>query len=117
MYTESARRNDRVPYEVSLTPKAMEMLTTIPDRRIQGELVKRAERLAEEPEKQGSALVGDLAGFRAVRAVGQRYRIVYRVDSGQVVVMVVGLGIRKDGDRRDVYQLMRRLVRLGILEP
>ena len=106
-----------MPYEVSFTPKAMEMLAAIPDRRIQGEIVKRAERLAEEPEKQGSALVGELDRFRAVRAVGQRYRIIYRVDQGRVVVEVVGLGIRKDGDRRDVYQLMRRLVRLGMLEP
>ena len=102
-------------YQVSLTPGAMKMLADISDNRIQGELVKRAEMLAEEPEKQRIALVGNLAGLRRVRAVGQRYRIVYRVDQEQVIVMVVGLGIRKDGDRKDVYRLMQRLYRQGIL--
>ena len=106
-----------MPYQVSLTPTAMKMLADIPDRRIQGAIVKRAEGLAEQPEKQGRALIADLAGFRSVRAVGQRYRIVYRVDQGQVVVAVVGLGIRKEGDGKDIYRIMRRLVRAGILEP
>jgi len=104
-------------YQVVLTFRAKEMLKDISDRRIQGEIVKRAERLSEEPQKQGKPLVGDLAGFLAVRAVGQRYRLVYRVDGDQVAVIIVGLGIRKDGDRGDIYRLMRRLVRLGIVEP
>lgn len=92
------------------------MLLAISDRRIQGEIVRRLERLAEEPQKQGRPLVGELAGLRAVSAVGQRYRIIYRVDEDRVVVEIVGLGIRRDGDRRDVYRLLRRLVRLGIVE-
>ena len=105
-----------MPYEVSLTPTARRMLASISDRRIQGELARRAKRLAEEPEKQGGALAGELIGLRSVRAIGQRYRIVYRVRQTQVVVQIVGLGIRKEGDRKDVYRLMRRLVRAGILE-
>jgi len=104
-------------FEVSLTPTANKMLANISDRRIQGELAERAKRLAEEPEKQGGALAGELAGLRSVRAAGQRYRIIYRVRQTQAVVQVLGLGLRKEGDRRDIYRLMRRLVRAGILEP
>ena len=47
----------------------------------------------------------NLLGFRNVRAVGQRYRIVYKVEQEQVLVLVVGIGRRKDGDKKDIYTL------------
>lgn len=39
-------------------------------------IVERAEQLAQDPEKQEKPPVGELAGFRSVRAVGQRHRII-----------------------------------------
>jgi mRNA interferase RelE/StbE len=47
-------------------------------------------------------LVGELVGFRSVRAVGQRYRIIYRVARREVVVIIVAVGRRKHGDTRDI---------------
>ena len=56
-------------------------------------------------------------GYRSVRAVGQRYRIIYQVESAQVRVIIIAAGIRRGGDRQDIYTLAQRLVRLGLVEP
>ena len=104
-------------YEVRITPTALRLLREVADRRIRAAIQRRIDALAEEPEKQGKPLVGELAGYRSIRAVGQRYRIIYRVQAERVIVTVVALGIRKEGDRRDAYTLAQRLRRLGHLEP
>ena len=74
-------------------------------------------QLVTDPEKQGKPLLGPLQGFRSVRAFHQRYRILYRVDRTEVVVMVVALGIRKEGDRQDIYTLAQKILRSGLLGP
>jgi mRNA interferase RelE/StbE len=54
--------------------------------------------------------VDNLSGFRSVRAVGQRYRIVYKTEQEQVLVLVVGIGRRKDGDKKDIYVVLEKLL-------
>lgn len=103
-------------YSVTIRPSAIEMLRKISDRRIQEKIDERIKSLSTEPEKQGKELGGDLEGYRSVRAVGQRYRIIYRIDGDNVIVVVVALGIRKEGDKKDVYKLAQRLFKLGLLE-
>lgn len=93
------------------------MLARVEDRRLQEAIGKRIDGLAQEPEKQGKPLAGDLAGYRSIRAAGQRYRIIYRVERDQVKVLVLALGIRKEGDKGDIYALARRLLRLRLLDP
>jgi mRNA interferase RelE/StbE len=100
-------------YTVELTEEALEMLAEIQDRRVREKLFERIQKLAEEPEKQGKPLVDVLAGYRSVRAVGQRYRIVYGVDGEVVKVIVVGIGLRKDGSKADVYARMTKLLGKG----
>jgi mRNA interferase RelE/StbE len=102
-------------FRVEWSKAAMRALAAISDKRVQRGIFERAEALARDPEMQGKPLVGPLAGCRSVRAVGQRYRIVYRVERGRVVVIVLAVGLRKDGDRADVYALAKKLVRLGLL--
>ena len=93
------------------------MIRAIGDRRVRGIIVRRIDDLADEPEKQGRALLGELADYRSVRAVGQRYRIIYRVDRERVQVLVITVGLRREGSRRDVYSLAQRLIRLGLIQP
>jgi hypothetical protein len=38
------------------------------------------------------------------------------VEAEQVVVVVVTIGIRREGDKKDVYELAQRLARLGLLD-
>jgi mRNA interferase RelE/StbE len=58
--------------------------------------------LRESPDRQGKPLLADLAGYRSLRVVGQRYRVLYRVDPQQVTVFVVAAGIRRGGAKSDI---------------
>jgi len=104
-----------MPYHIEITPTALEALETIADRRTRGAIVRRIDTLAEEPEKQGKPLRGWLAGFLSVRAAGQRYRIVYRVENGKRRVLVYLVGIRREGSRKDIYALAERLIQRGLV--
>ena len=99
-----------IEYEIQLTPLALEMLAAVKDRREQEKLRDRIDKLKVEPQKQGKALVDNLSGFRSIRAVGQRYRIIYQVEQDRVLVVVVGLGRRKDGDKKDIYTILEKLL-------
>ncbi len=70
-----------------------------------------------EPEKQGKELAAELAGYRSLRALGQRYRVSYRIDGDKVVVVVVAVGIRKEGAKKDSYTLAKKLIQARLLEP
>jgi mRNA interferase RelE/StbE len=102
-------------YRVDILPAAQDMVLNIADRRIQEKLLERMTALAADPELQRKPLGDDLAGYRSVRAVGQRYRIIYRVERSAVVVTVVAAGIRKVGSREDVYRVAAKLIRLRLL--
>ncbi len=104
-------------YQIFLTNHAIEHLKAITDQRVASKIGQVISRLEVEPEKQGKPLTDDLARYRSIRAVGQRYRIVYRVHEDTVEVVVVTVGIRREGSRNDVYELPKKLLALGILEP
>jgi mRNA interferase RelE/StbE len=99
-----------VEYQVILTEQARQLFIEIKDRREQQLLLARLEKLKHEPEKQGKALSEELTGYRSIRAVGQRYRIIYQIVQDKVLVVVVGIGRRKEGDKRDVYTVTMRLL-------
>jgi mRNA interferase RelE/StbE len=104
-------------WKVRLSEAARQSLAAIADQRIKRVISDRIDGLATEPEHQGRPLLGALSGYRSVRAAGQRYRVIYQVREEVVTVYVVLVGIRKEGDKRDVYALAQRLFRLGLLGP
>lgn len=67
-------------FAITWTETALTLVEAIPDQRIRRLIVQRADQLVRSPEQQGKSLIGERAGFHSVRAVGQRYRIVYRVE-------------------------------------
>jgi mRNA interferase RelE/StbE len=89
-------------YQIELIPLALRLLAEIKDQRELQSLLERIKKLQHDPEKQGKPLSGELMGYRSIRAVGQRYRIVYREDRVVVVVVGVGVGRRREGDKRDI---------------
>jgi mRNA interferase RelE/StbE len=97
-------------YQVQLTKLALSMIAEIQDLREQKGITDRLKKLKNDPLIQGKALTGDLKGYHSVRAVGQRYRIVYKVVQERIVVTVVGVGRRKEGDKKDIYKLMKKLL-------
>lgn len=98
-------------YTVRINREALKQLESITDRRIRQELFDRIKELAIDPDQQGKPLRNELAGLRSVRAVHQRYRIVYQVEREEIVVVVVAVGIRKEGDRADIYRQAALLVK------
>lgn len=103
-------------WRITITPTALRMLGEITDRRIREKIGTVINRLAEEPEKQGKALTGELSGLRSIRAFGQRYRILYIIKNLEIVVLVVAVGIRREGAKDDIYRLAKKLFRLRLLE-
>lgn len=102
-------------FAITWTETALKLVEAIPDQRIRRLISQRADQLAKSPEQKGKPLIGELAGFRSVWAVGQRHRIVYRVERREVVVLIVAVGRRRAGDKSDIYELARKLLRQGLL--
>ena len=102
-------------YQIQITPTALEALEAITDRRNRSVIIRRIDALAEEPEKQGKPLRGWLAGFMSTRAAGQRYRIVYKIEIARQQVLILMVGIRREGSHRDVYALAEHLVQRGLI--
>ena len=92
------------------------MLRSIKDRRVRKQIRDRIQALTEKPRLQGKALMQDLAGYRSLQAVEQRYRIIYRIEQDHIQVLIVAVGIRREGDKRNIYELTRKLLRLGLLD-
>ena len=103
-------------WKIALTPTSREMLAKISDARVRRKIAEHIDGLRENPEVQGKPLVSELKTFRSLRAVGQRYRIIYRVDNDKIIVIIVAVGIRKEGDKADIYRLTQKLLKLGLLE-
>ena len=103
-------------WEIIISPLAEKLLSKIGDKRILTSIVERIDRLAYEPEKQGKPLRGELAGYRSIRAVGQRYRILYKIEAEQIIVMMLVVGLRREGDKKDVYEIALKLKRAGLFD-
>lgn len=100
-------------FTVLLTAEARADLLDISDQRTVRAIAKQVDGLDTDPDQKGKQLTGDLKNFRSIRAAGQRYRIVYQVaqDAETRAVVVVVIGIRKAGDKRDAYAVAGK--RLG----
>lgn len=108
--------NEAVSWKILLTPTSKTLLSEVRDTRIRKSLIERIDGLSKDPDKQGKTLIGELNRFRSLRAVGQRYRIIYRLDNDKIIVTIVALGLRKEGDKADIYKLTKKLLKLGLLD-
>jgi addiction module RelE/StbE family toxin len=97
-------------FRIELSPEALAALRRVRSQKIRRELAMAIDALARAPEEQGRALSGPLDGCRSIHVSRDRYRIVYRVETTRVVVLIVGR--RKAGQTRDVYRVAERLVRI-----
>ena len=83
-------------YKIKLTKLAIEKLNDI-ESKTRNQIINKIEVLKEEPNLRGKPLKGILKEYRSIRAAGQRYRIIYKVEEDEVLVIVINIGIRKDG--------------------
>ena len=101
-------------YKIKLTKTAAENLKKI-DRKTRTQIVNKIESLKEEPKLLGKSLKGPLKEFRSIRAAGQRYRIIYKVINEEIVVIIIAVGIRKEGDKKDIYELLKKYIKTGLM--
>jgi mRNA interferase RelE/StbE len=110
------------PAEVLWTKSAAESLREIASRTTQQKIIDKVDQLAAsgEPELLGKPLVDELQGLHRI-SFG-RYRIVYRVIRDprnpailRIVIRVILVGIRKQGDKRDIYRRLTRMLLRGEL--
>jgi len=81
-------------YAVKLHPAASSDLASL-DRGLQKQAARQLLKLEVHPhagEQLGHKAGFDLSGYRSLHFVGQRYRIVYRVDDEAQVVRVMAIG-------------------------
>ena len=79
-------------YSLKIKASAVKSLRRVPTaERLR--LIEAIDRLATEPTA-GGVLKGEFRGLRRLR-VG-KYRIVYEVDEGELTILVIRIGHRKD---------------------
>jgi mRNA-degrading endonuclease RelE of RelBE toxin-antitoxin system len=62
------------------------------------------------------ALKGELAGVYRVKQ-GRRFRVLYIFSKRKMLLVILFMGERKDGDKHDVYEHFKRLLRRGVFDP
>ena len=102
-------------YRICITDTCLAQIERIPDKKIQWTILDRIKNLADEPVQQGKRLVKHLSGFHTIHAAG-RYRIIYKIDKQTVIVYVLAAGIRKEGDKKDIYKIAKKLLNAGLLD-
>lgn len=70
--------------------------------------------LEHQPDQKGEALHRPLQGLHSLHY--SRFRVIYRIESGNAIVLVVAAGHHASGERDDIYQIIRRLVENGTIE-
>ncbi len=98
-------------YVVRMSKEALQQLKDITDNRTRQKIFDRIKELENDPDEQGKPLKNELVGLRSIRAANQRFRVIYEVQKEQVIVVVVAVGIRKDGDKADIYRKAALLAR------
>ncbi len=109
---------------IQWTDAAVAALAALPHKVRRG-LLDKASGLTkvDNPEAANKPLVGPLQGY--FRICYSRYRAIYTIKKEsssagvliQITILFVAAGIRKEGDKSDVYRLAQRFRKLGLLEP
>ena len=93
-----------MPYSIELTPAAEKALLKLAkkNRTLMARMDRAILSLTDNPTPSNSKhLVGEIANLYRLR-VGD-YRVIYQVDGGKLIILVIHVGHRKD-----VYRHLRR---------
>lgn len=84
-------------YEVEITPEGLRHLNQLSEKVREAALAAILGPIADNPQRLGKALVGELEGLHSARR--GEYRIIYEILEGDQVVL-----IHRVQHRRDVYR-------------
>ena len=106
------------------TETAANALRSLPSA-VRSGMIRKVDALAKcDPRELYKPLVGTLQGYRSIKY--SRYRVLFSTETKDlaggdilvhVIVNVVLVGIRKARDKKDVYEVAKKLVALGIIRP
>ncbi len=85
-------------YEVEITPEGLRHLNRLPAKVLHAALETIFGPIAENPQRLGKSLVGELEGLRLTRRGD--YRIIYEIFEDDLTVL-----IHRVQHRRDAYRL------------
>ena len=75
-----------MPYEVEITPEGLRHLNRLPEKVRSAVLEAIFRTIAENPQRAGKALRGELEGLRSARRGD--FRVIYQIDEAANVVVV-----------------------------
>jgi mRNA interferase RelE/StbE len=84
-------------YDLTFAQKAVRSLGRL-DRQVAKHVREAAEALCDDPRPSGAQMLTGMHGVWRVR-VAKDYRIVYQVDDGLLIILVVDVG-----HRREIYR-------------
>ncbi len=84
-------------YQLRITPEGARSLNRLPEKVRPAVAATISGPLAENPQRLGKPLVGQLEGLRVARRAD--YRIIYEIDEGERLVIV-----HRIQHRRDIYR-------------
>ena len=84
-------------YEVEITPEGLRHLNRLPEKVREAALAAILGPIAENPQRLGKPLLGELEGWHSARR--GEYRIIYEIFEEERVVL-----IHRVQHRRDVYR-------------
>lgn len=93
-------------YKVVFSPHVHDDLDKLGHASEQKILAAIKKKLTKDPVGYGDPLRKDLKGFYKLRV--SDCRVIYKVIEDQVVVLVLGVGKRAEGDRENVYRVFTR---------
>jgi mRNA interferase RelE/StbE len=96
--------------EVKITAWCKEKHVPHLPKNILAGFINKLETIAADPEC-GKPLWGELKRYRSL-PLG-RYRIVYRYVKDTDIAWIIGIGIRKEGSKEDIYNQITKLLRSG----
>ena len=112
----------RIDVSIQWTETAKSQIADLPAKVGKGIIKKIGALRDADPRRVGKPLVGPLQGCR--RITYGRYRALFSVEEQpladgdvllRVTVRVVAVGIRKEHDKHDVYNVALKLIELGLI--
>jgi mRNA interferase RelE/StbE len=97
------------------TMTAVELLNRIGNKKIQKSIMDESKSLISNPMR-GKPLLAELKKFRSIRVFGGRYRLIYKIKNEDNQIHIHVVGIRREGDKSDVYSIAKKLFKAGLLE-